>query len=118
MVVLGAWSSRSSTGTASIHISTSPQKVLFFLRNDATLPLPVFMGDHPISQLNWGYRVAKKDLRKLQPLHMVIQQLRQVGLMSVHLLWTFFSLWIQSLRQGVTQMQLYLGPRRPNRFFF
>jgi hypothetical protein len=37
--------------------------------------LPLFMGSHPIPQPKWGYGVAKKDLRRLQPLHDVIQWL-------------------------------------------
>jgi hypothetical protein len=35
----------------------------------------VFTGNCPIPQPNWGYELAKKDLRKLQPLCKVIQQL-------------------------------------------
>jgi hypothetical protein len=49
------------------------QKMWFFLRNDGTVPLPVFTGNRPIPQPNWGYRVAKNDLRKLQPLSKVVQ---------------------------------------------
>jgi hypothetical protein len=67
------------------------QKIWFFFRDDAAMPLPVFTSNHPIPQPNWGYRVAKRDLCKLQPLHKVIQKLRQEGVTSVHILWTFFN---------------------------
>jgi hypothetical protein len=39
-----------------------------FLRNDADVPLPVFMGSHPVPQPNWAYRVARRDLNRLQHL--------------------------------------------------
>jgi hypothetical protein len=45
------------------------QNVWFFMRNDADTLLPLFMGSHPIPQPKWGYGVAKKDRRRLQPLH-------------------------------------------------
>jgi hypothetical protein len=48
------------------------RKVWFFLRNNADMLLPVFMGRHPISQPKWGYDVAQRDLRRLQPLRDVI----------------------------------------------
>jgi hypothetical protein len=51
------------------------QNIWFFLSNNAAAPLPVFTGNCPIPQPNWGYELAKKDLRKLQPLCKVIQQL-------------------------------------------
>jgi hypothetical protein len=41
------------------------QKIWFFLRNDIVTPLPMFTGNCPIAQLNWGNGVAKKDLNKL-----------------------------------------------------
>jgi hypothetical protein len=86
----------------------------FFLRNDTVAPLPVFTGNHPIPQPNWGYEVAKKDLLKLQPLCEVVQQLRQEGLTGVHLLQTIFSHWIQSLHQRATKMWLYPGSSCPD----
>jgi hypothetical protein len=43
------------------------RKVWFFLRNDANASLPVFMGRHPVPHPKWGYGVAQKDLRRLQP---------------------------------------------------
>jgi hypothetical protein len=42
-------------------------KVWFFLRNDAGMPLSTVTGKSPAVQPSWGYRVAKKDTRKLQP---------------------------------------------------
>jgi hypothetical protein len=48
-------------------------KKWFYLRNNTDVPLPVFTGNHPISQPNWGHMVAKKDLGKLQPLREVVQ---------------------------------------------
>jgi hypothetical protein len=56
------------------------QKVWFFLRNDADASLPVFTGSRPIPQPNWRYKVARMDLRRLQPLCEVIQQLLREGL--------------------------------------
>jgi hypothetical protein len=50
-------------------------KVWFFLRNDADVPLPVFMGSRLIPQPNWGYGVVKTDLHRLQPLREAIQWL-------------------------------------------
>jgi hypothetical protein len=44
------------------------QKKWFYLRNDASTPLPVFTGSHPIPVPSWGDGVAWKDLGKLQPL--------------------------------------------------
>jgi hypothetical protein len=44
------------------------QKKWFYLRNDASTPLPVFTGSHPIPVPSWGDGVAWKDLSKLQPL--------------------------------------------------
>jgi hypothetical protein len=48
-------------------------KVRFFLRNDADALLLVFTGRCLITQPNWGYGVASKDLLRLQPLREVIQ---------------------------------------------
>jgi hypothetical protein len=50
-------------------------KVWFYLRNDADVPLIVFMGSRPICQPKWGYSVAQKDLCRLQPLRDVVQPL-------------------------------------------
>jgi hypothetical protein len=72
-------------------------KVWFFLRNYADVPLPVFTGSRPIPHPNWGYGVARRDLRKVQFMHEVIQQLRWEGLMDMNLLQTFFSYRIQPL---------------------
>jgi hypothetical protein len=47
-------------------------KVWFFLKNDADALHPVFMGSGLIPQPKWGYGVAQKDLRKLQPLRDVV----------------------------------------------
>jgi hypothetical protein len=52
------------------------RKKRFYLRNDASVLLPVFTGNRPIPQPTWEYGVAKNDLIRLQPLHEVIQQLR------------------------------------------
>jgi hypothetical protein len=66
------------------------RKVWFFLRNGADALLPMFMGSRLIPQPNWGYEVASRDLRKLQSLRKVIQQLWWEGLTGVNLLRTFF----------------------------
>jgi hypothetical protein len=49
------------------------RKVWFFLRNNADTPLPMFTGSRPVPQLNWGYGVVRRDLRKLQFVHEVVQ---------------------------------------------
>jgi hypothetical protein len=51
------------------------KKVWFFLRNDADASLPMFTGSCPVLQPKWGYGVAQKHIRRLQPLCDVIQQL-------------------------------------------
>jgi hypothetical protein len=51
------------------------QKLWFFFRNYVAALLVMFMGNRPIPQPNWGHRVAKKKLQKLQSLREVIQQL-------------------------------------------
>jgi hypothetical protein len=61
-------------------------KVWFFLRNDTDALLPMFMGCRPIPQQKWGYGVAQKDLRRLQPLRVVVQELLCGGLIGVDLL--------------------------------
>jgi hypothetical protein len=49
------------------------RKVWFFLRNDVHPPLPVVIGSRPIPQPKWGYGVAQRDIRRLQPLRDVVQ---------------------------------------------
>jgi hypothetical protein len=49
------------------------QKIWFFFRNATTAPLPLFKGNRPIPQPNWGYGVAKKNLCKLHSMHEVVQ---------------------------------------------
>jgi hypothetical protein len=66
-------------------------KVWFFLRNNTDASLPIFMGSHPVPRPYWGYGVAQRDLRRLQALCEVIQQLLWRGLMGMTLLHTFFS---------------------------
>jgi hypothetical protein len=61
-------------------------KVWFHLRNHINVSLPMFTGNHPIPQPNWGYGVARRDLHRLQSLCELIQQLWQEGLMGVNLL--------------------------------
>jgi hypothetical protein len=80
------------------------RKVWFFLRNDADAPLPVFTGSHPVPQPNWGYGVARRYLRRLQPLCEVVQQLWREGLTGTDFLWTFFSRRVQPLRHRATTM--------------
>jgi hypothetical protein len=57
------------------------------------------MGSRPVPQHKWGYSVAQRDLRKLQPLGDVIQRLLRGGLMGMDLLRTFVSCRIQALHQ-------------------
>jgi hypothetical protein len=85
------------------------RKKWFYRRNDANVSLPAFTSNCLVLQPNWSYGVAKKDLSKLQPLRKVVQQLPQEGLMGMHHLRTFFSCWIQPLRQWVTKIWLYPG---------
>jgi hypothetical protein len=85
------------------------QKVWFFWRNDADASLSIFTGSRPIPQPNWGYGVAKKDLRELQPLLQVDQQLLHRGLTGVDLLWTFFSHRVQLLHQRGMTTWMYQG---------
>jgi hypothetical protein len=40
------------------------QKMWFFMRNATAATLPVFMGNCHVPQPKWGYRMAKKGLRK------------------------------------------------------
>jgi hypothetical protein len=73
------------------------QKKWFYLRNDASAPLPTFTGSRPIPLPSWGGGVARRYLGKLQPRRKVLQQLRQERLTGVHLLRTFFSCQIKPL---------------------
>jgi hypothetical protein len=41
------------------------QKNWFYLKNDASAPLPVFTDGRPIPRPSWGDEVARKDLSKL-----------------------------------------------------
>jgi hypothetical protein len=41
------------------------RKKRFYLRNDASVLLPVFTGNRPIPMPSWGYGVASRDLGKL-----------------------------------------------------
>jgi hypothetical protein len=75
------------------------QKEWFFLRNDVDAPLPVFTVNRPTPQPSWGYGVAWRDIRRLQPLREVVQQLQQAGLLGADLLRTFVSLHIQPLQR-------------------
>jgi hypothetical protein len=74
-------------------------KVWFFFRNDADVPLPVFMGNRPVPQPKWGYDVTQKELRSLQPLRDVVQYLLQVGLRSADILRTLVSHHVQPLHR-------------------
>jgi hypothetical protein len=44
------------------------RKMWFIMRNDVATPLPMFTGNRPIPQPNWGYGVIKKEFYKLQSL--------------------------------------------------
>jgi hypothetical protein len=85
-------------------------KEWFFLRNDTEAPLPMVTGKCPALQPSWGYRVAKKDTRKLQSVHDVLQSLLLDGLMGVDLLHTFISLRVQPLRRWEVTMWRYPEP--------
>jgi hypothetical protein len=61
----------------------------FHLRNNASMPLPVFTSSRPIPLPSSGEGVAKRDLGKLQPMHEAFQQLWQEGLTGAHLMRTF-----------------------------
>jgi hypothetical protein len=62
------WTSWSDSGLESTRTSAfqcptlqlGGGKNVFFLRNDVDEPLPMFSGNHPIPQLNWGYDVAQR----------------------------------------------------------
>jgi hypothetical protein len=67
------------------------QKLWFFLRNDAYMPLPVFTGSCPIPQSDWGYGVAQKYIHRVQTLRDVVRRLLRGGLTGADLLCTFIS---------------------------
>jgi hypothetical protein len=75
------------------------------------------MGCRPIPQHKWGYGVAQKDLRRLQPRRDVVQQLLCGGLIGVDLLQTFVSPRIQPLRQRGMTIWMCPGPSYPDRPF-
>jgi hypothetical protein len=92
-------------------------KVWFFLRNNTDAPLPIFMSSCHVPRPNWGYGVAQKDLRKLQPLWEVVRKLLQGRLTGVELLQTFFSNRVQLLYHQEVTMWMYPGPSCPDRPF-
>jgi hypothetical protein len=51
------------------------RKKWFFLRNNASVPLPPFNGSHPVPLPSRGDGVTRRDLGKLQPMHEALQQL-------------------------------------------
>jgi hypothetical protein len=59
------------------------RRTWFLLRNDADMPLPVFMGGCPIPHPIWVYGVARAELQRLQPLLEIVQGLWQRGLTGV-----------------------------------
>jgi hypothetical protein len=67
--------------------------------------------------LGWGGGdgMARKVLNTLQPVRETLQQLRQEGLIGVHLQRTFFGHWTQPLWRRKTMMWLYPRPRCPDR---
>jgi hypothetical protein len=74
----------------------------------------MFTGGRPLPLPSWGDGVARKDLDKMQSLCENLQQLRQEGLTGMHLLWTFFSCWIQPLQRQRTKMWVYPGSSCPD----
>jgi hypothetical protein len=50
------------------------------------------------------------DLRRLQPLLEVIQELLQRGLTGMEILRTFFNLGVQPLRRREVNMWMHMGP--------
>jgi hypothetical protein len=49
------------------------------------------MGRCPVAQPNWGYRVTRKDIHKLQPVFHVLKTLLRDGLLGPDILCTFIS---------------------------
>jgi hypothetical protein len=90
------------------------RKLWFFLRNDIDASLPWFTGSRLIPQPKWRYGVAQKDIRKLQPLREVIQQLLCGELTGADLLRTFVSCRVQPLYKQKMTMWVYLGPNCPD----
>jgi hypothetical protein len=101
------------------NVRPSGQKaeVRFFLRNDADAPLPMFMGSRPAPDPTGGYNVAQKDLRRIQPLREVVQQLLQGELTGADLLRTFFSHRVQPLRRREMTLWMYPGLSCPDHPF-
>jgi hypothetical protein len=93
------------------------RKIWFFLRNNTDVLLPGFTGSRPIPQPNWGYGVAQKDLRRLQPLWEVIRKFLKEGLMGAELLQTFFSHRVQLLHWREVTKWMYPRPNCPGRSF-
>jgi hypothetical protein len=60
-------------------------KVLFFLRNDADVLLPMFTSSLPISQPRWGYGVAQQYIPDCNTLNNIIRRLLRRGLMGTEL---------------------------------
>jgi hypothetical protein len=75
------------------------KKVWFFLMNDIDALHPVVTCSCPVPQPKWGYGVAQRDIRRLQPLRDFVQHMLRSGLMGVDLLWTFVGRRIQPLRR-------------------
>jgi hypothetical protein len=79
------------------------------------MPLSEVTGRCPTAQLCWGYKVAKKDLRKLQPMLDILKSLIRGGLTGADLLHTFVSHRVQLLRRWEMTPWRYLGHGCPNR---
>jgi hypothetical protein len=71
-------------------------KELFFLRNDAGAPLPVFTGKRPVPQPNWDMGWLS-DTCNLQPLCDIGQRLLRDGMTSSNLLRTLVNRRVHSL---------------------
>jgi hypothetical protein len=120
-----AWTSTSNLGMESIPISTSRCPDLWadgreygsFLGKMLTHHSPCSLVATPSPKPAGGYRVARRDLRRLHPLREIVQQLLCRGLMSMDLLQTFFSHRVQPLHQQVTTMWMYSGTSCPNHPF-
>jgi hypothetical protein len=80
------------------------RKKWFYLKNDDSALLPVFIGGCLVPLTSWGEGVVGKDLSKIQPLREYLQQLWQEGLTGIHLLQMFFSRRIQPLRRRNIKM--------------
>jgi hypothetical protein len=93
------------------------QRKCFFLRNDANAPLLAFTCNRAAPQPSMGYGVAQWDIRKLQPLCKVVQQLQQARLIGTDLLRTFVSRRTPPLRQREETMWMYPRPSCPDYSF-